>query len=282
MKNILLKLLVVLSFGSCNENAPNDNIDSNGYSLSNKTILIEQSLDNNNLITRPVIMQAPNVIDTSKSYPIVFAFHGSGGNNNSWVNHLINYTNSGEFIGIYPQGYLESWNLGPEPSNANDVEFINLIVDELQNYDNLNFDKMYAIGTSNGSGMVNKLAIETNHFKAIAPIASQLIESLPLLNSTNPVSVIQVNGAADTTIPIDGGPRLGHIFLDAYESAELWATKFNCSQNPNIIMLGQDTLYIFDSCENEKEIRYLRIEDGEHNLPLHILFQDVWAFFQRF
>lgn len=282
MKNILLKLLVVLSFGSCNENTPNDNIDSNGYSVSNKTILIEQSLDNNNLITRPVIMQTPNVIDTSKSYPIVFAFHGRGGNNNSWVNHLINYTNSGEFIGIYPQGYLESWNLGPEPSNANDVEFINLIVDELQNYDNLNFDKMYAIGTSNGSGMVNKLAIETNHFKAIAPIASQLIESLPLLNSTNPVSVLQVNGAADTTIPIDGGPMLGHVFLDAYESAELWATKFNCSQNPNIIMLGQDTLYVFDSCENEKEIRYLRIEDGEHNLPLHILFQDVWAFFQRF
>ena len=282
MKNILLKLLIILSFGSCDENSPNENLDSNSYSLSTKTILIEQSLDNNNLIIRPVIIQTPNVIDTSKSYPIVFAFHGRGGNNNSWVNHLINYTNSGEFIGIYPQGYLESWNLGPEPSNANDVEFINLIVDELQNYDNLNFDKMYAIGTSNGSGMVNKLAIETNHFKAIAPIASQLIESLPLLDSTNPVSVLQVNGAADTTIPIDGGPRLGHIFLDAYESAELWATKFNCSQNANIIMLGQDTLYVFDSCENEKEIRYLRIEDGGHNLPLHILFQDVWEFFQRF
>ena len=282
MKNILLKLLIILSFGSCDENSPNDNLDSNSYSLSTKTILIEQSLDNNNLIIRPVIIQTPDVIDTSKSYPIVFAFHGRGGNNNSWVNHLINYTNSGEFIGIYPQGYLESWNLGPEPSNANDVEFINLIVDELQNYDNLNFDKMYAIGTSNGSGMVNKLAIETNHFKAIAPIASQLIESLPLLDSTNPVSVLQVNGAADTTIPIDGGPRLGHIFLDAYESAELWATKFNCSQNANIIMLGQDTLYVFDSCENEKEIRYLRIEDGGHNLPLHILFQDVWGFFQRF
>ena len=282
MKNILLKLLIILSFGSCEENSPNDNLDSNSYILSTKTILIEQSLDNNNLIIRPVIIQTPDVIDTSKSYPIVFAFHGRGGNNNSWVNHLINYTNSGEFIGIYPQGYLESWNLGPEPSNANDVEFINLIVDELQNYDNLNFDKMYAIGTSNGSGMVNKLAIETNHFKAIAPIASQLIESLPLLDSTNPVSVLQVNGAADTTIPIDGGPRLGHIFLDAYESAELWATKFNCSQNANIIMLGQDTLYVFDSCENEKEIRYLRIEDGGHNLPLHILFQDVWEFFQRF
>ena len=92
MKNILLKSLIILSFGSCDENSPNDNLDSNSYSLSTKTILIEQSLDNNNLIIRPVIIQTPNVIDTSKSYPIVFAFHGRGGNNNSWVNHLINYT----------------------------------------------------------------------------------------------------------------------------------------------------------------------------------------------
>ena len=282
MKNILLKLLIILSFGSCDENSPNDNLDSNSYSLSTKTILIEQSLDNNNLIIRPVIIQTPDVIDTSKSYPIVFAFHGRGGNNNSWVNHLINYTNSGEFIGIYPQGYLESWNLGPEPSNANDVEFINLIVDELQNYDNLNFDKMYAIGTSNGSGMVNKLAIETNHFKAVAPIVSQLIESLPMLESTNPVSIFQVNGAADTTIPIEGGAQLGHVFLDAYESAELWAAQFNCLENPTITMLGQDTLYVFESCDDEKEVRYLRIENGGHNLPLHILFPDIWEFFQRF
>ena len=67
--------------------------------------------------------------------------------------------------------------------------------------------------------MVNKLAIETNHFKAIAPIVSQLIESLPLLESTNPVSLFQVNGAADTSIPIDGGPQFGHMFLDAFERA---------------------------------------------------------------
>jgi len=44
---------------------------------------------------------------------------------------------------------LKSWNLGTEPSKADDVDFVNLIVDSLKNYKNLNFDKMYAIGTSN-------------------------------------------------------------------------------------------------------------------------------------
>ena len=94
--------------------------------------------------------------------------------------------------------------------------------------------------------------------------------------------MFQVNGAADTSIPIDGGLQFGHVFLDAFDSAQLWASQFNCSENPNTIMLGQDTLYIFDSCDNGKEIRYLRIENGGHNLNLNILFLDVWDFFQRF
>ena len=281
MKKPIYKLILFILLLSCN-NDDNDNSENINYSLTNTTINIEQVLENDMVIVRPVIIQSPNVIDAAKNYPIVFAYHGRGGNNTSWVNQLSNYTNSGEFIGIYPQGYLESWNLGPEPSNADDVEFTNLIIEELQNYNNLDFEKIYAIGTSNGSGMVNKLAIETNHFKAVAPIVSQLIESLPMLESTNPVSIFQVNGAADTTITIEGGAQLGHVFLDAYESAELWAAQFNCLENPTITMLGQDTLYVFESCDDEKEVRYLRIENGGHNLPLHILFPDIWEFFQRF
>ena len=283
MNKTIYILFITLLIYSCNsEDSVNntDNLESNN--LISTTITIEQELEGGNTILRPVIIQAPDVIDTNKNYPVVFAYHARGGNNNSWINILGNYTNSGAFIGVYPQGYLESWNLGPEPSNADDVEFTNLIIAELESYNNLNLEKIYAIGVSNGSGMVNKLAIETNHFKAIAPIVSQLIESLPLLESTNPVSVFQVNGAADTSIPIGGGPQFGHVFLDAFESAQIWASKFNCSENPSTIMLGQDTLYIFDSCDNGKEIRYLRIENGGHNLNLNILFLDVWDFFQRF
>ena len=214
MKKLIYKLIFFFLVVSCNNSNSDNNSDNLNEVLTTKTITIEQVLENDITILRPVIIQTPNQVDLNKNYPVVFAYHGRGGSNNSWVNQLSSYTNSGEFIGIYPQGYLQSWNLGPEPSNADDVEFTNLIIEELQNYNNIDFEKIYAIGTSNGSGMVNKLGIETNHFKAIAPIVSQLIESLPILETTNPISVFQVNGALDTTIPIEGGPQLGHVFLD--------------------------------------------------------------------
>ena len=39
---------------------------------------------------------------------------------------------NGEFVGIYPQGIQRSWNLGSEASRADDVQFINLIIEELK------------------------------------------------------------------------------------------------------------------------------------------------------
>jgi len=141
---------------------------------------------------------------------------------------------------------------------------------------------MYAIGTSNGSGMVNKLGIETSHFKAIAPVVSQLMESSPLLSNTQPISVFQINGAADSVIPIGGGPRFGHLFLDALESAELWSNHFSCNSTPDIETIVEDTLYVFTDCNNGKEIRYLRVENGGHGLLNSQMIDDIWLFFQRF
>lgn len=285
LKGFIKNFLTVFFVFACNkEEAAEEIIETEtSIPLATKNISISQVIEGVEQL-RSVIIQTPNTVDVNKDYPVVFAFHGRGGTNSSWVNKLSRFTNSGEFIGIYPQGFLKSWNLGTEPSKADDVAFVNLIVEELKKYSNLNFDKMYAIGTSNGSGMVNTLAIKTNYFKAIAPIVSQLMESTPLLPSTNPISIYQVNGASDTTIPIEGGPKLGHVFLDALESAKLWANKFNCNQPPEIQMLGDDTMYIYKDCTNNKEVRYLRVEEGEHNLHWGNpnLFDDIWAFFMRF
>ena len=269
---------------SCNKTENNSNIIDSNKELETTIIYVNQSIDGAN-IDRPVIIQTPDNIDLNKNYPVVFAFHGKGGINTNWVNKLKSFTTSGDFIGIYPQGYLKSWNLGSEPSSADDVEFVNLIVEELKTYKNLNFNKLYAIGTSNGSGIVNKLGIYTSHFKAIAPVVSQLMVSMPILENTKSISVFQINGAADSVIPIDGGPGPGtHIFIDALKSAELWAQKFECSSSPDFSIIGNDSLYIFKNCSDNKEIKYLRIEQGEHNIQRSYpnLYIDIWEFFKRF
>jgi poly(3-hydroxybutyrate) depolymerase len=285
-KHLILFLIFFNSLVGCEKNSVIEQDNTVKITLNTKIITITQVIDGNPQ-NREVIIQTPNNIDVNKNYPIVFAFHGRGGTHSSWVNKLKSFTNNGEFVGVYPQGFLKSWNLGnvgSEPSNANDVVFVSLIIEELKKHSNLDFNKMYAIGTSNGSGMVNKLAIELSDFNAVAPIVSQLTEGMPIKESTKSISIFQINGAADSTIPIDGGSKLGHVFLDAKVSAELWDSNFNCNPNPELKMIGKDTLYVYKNCSKNNEVRYLRVEKGEHNLHWGNpeIFDTIWTFFQRF
>ena len=198
--------------------------------LTSKTVFIEQRIDGE-IVSRPVIIETSAEIDHLKSYPIVIALHGRGGSNKNWIQPLSKFTNSGEFIGVYPQGHLNSWNLGQEPSNANDAAFISSIIDTLLSYSNVDENKIFAVGSSNGSGMVNVLGGVNKRLKAIAPVASQLTERTEIKSNVIPLSVFQVNGDQDLLIPIDGGMKLGHPFLSASDSAKKWATHFNCNHN---------------------------------------------------
>ena len=282
--NLVFISTIFIFFFSCDSSNELVSQDLNGKkSLVTKTIYIDQIIQGTKT-ERPVIIQTSANINSDVDYPIVFALHGKGGKNTSWVNQLKSFTDSGEFVGIYPQGHLDSWNLGTEPSKADDVAFINSIIKELENYNNLNMNKIYAIGTSNGSGMVNKLGIHTSHFKAIAPVVSQLMESMPIKDNTKPLSIFQINGAKDSTIPIDGGIAFGHNFLDALKSAELWAINFECAIPPQKKIMNDKTIYTFIGCNDKKEIKYMRVENGGHNLrPIYPnMFSDIWNFFKRF
>ena len=106
--------------------------------------------------------------------------------------------NTHRFIGIYPQGYLNSWNLGKEPSKANDIYFIASIVENLEKVQKIKSINYFAVGFSNGGGLVNKLVLETNIFNSVAVFVSQLTEEL-LNNSktVNKTSVLQINGLKD-------------------------------------------------------------------------------------
>ena len=251
--------------------------------LVDSSIYIDQIIDGVN-VSREVLLEVPDTVDPSIDYPIVFAFHGRNVQNDTWINKLNHLTSIGEFVGVYPQGHQLMWNSGGnENTTANDVEFVNAILIALEDYQNLDFERVYAIGTSNGSSMTNKLALETSHFNAVSAIVSQLATSNLPNSNTNPTAVFQVNGAADTTIPIDGGPKLGYVFLEALESAQLWANAFECDDY-QLQNQGADQLYIFSNCLDAKEVRYLRIENGEHNLHWGNpqLFTDIWDFLKDF
>ena len=279
MKVKLLYVILLFNVLACKQSEINSQ-SLEGKILTSKTIFFEQQIDDD-MVSRPVIIETSANIDHLKSYPIVIALHGRGGSNNNWVQPLSKFTNSGEFIGVYPQGHLNSWNLGQEPSTADDIAFISKIIDTLLSYSNVDENKIFALGNSNGSGMVNVLGGVNKRLKAIAPVASQLNERTEIKSNAIPLSVFQVNGDQDLLIPIDGGMKLGHSFLSASDSAKKWATHFNCNHNVTVEESEQTVLHTYSDCDENVVVKYLVVKGAGHTTARDYtsLWDDVWDFF---
>ena len=249
--------------------------------------IVTQNIDGQ-LVDRPYLIRYPKNLSKDK-YPVVFFFHGSGGTGESWLadnDDVSTLVDDGKFIGIFPDGYDERWNVSNE-TNADDVEFVSLIINDLDGSGIFDVNKIYGIGISNGAGLVNRIAKETTHFKAIAPIISQQTVTIGKIVPSRAVSVFQVNGIEDDVIPVNGGSGVaGSALMSAQASAENWALNFNCNMTPTIQKKTWGSLavkqYTFGSCLDNQKVRYSIVEGAGHtaefgeNVDLYSL---IWHFF---
>ena len=183
-------------------------------------------------IGRRVLLQAPQEIDERRRYPVVFFFHGNGGRPDGFVGQMRPFMNQGRFVAVLPEGLERSWNLGPERSNADDLAFVDLIMDRLRSYRGLDLDRVFAMGYSNGSGLVHYLMGHRRHFRAGAMAASALSPNRLPGDDIRTASILQLHGTADDLCPYEGGDsRVGHTFLHAEESAATWARVMGCPRD---------------------------------------------------
>lgn len=259
-------------------------------------ITINQTIDDD-IVARTVYIKTPQNLDNEQSYPVVFAFHGAGGSANQFLNNpsLNQLIDSGEFIGIYPNGHSDDgstggyWNLGSEPTTADDIEFVDLIMQQLATYTELDTSRVYAIGFSNGAGLVNLLGKSTSHFNAIAPLFSQQSISTGDIIASNALSVFQINGDIDRIIPVNGGESVVGAFMSAQDSALNWVNAFNCETRAfeENITWGNISLdsYSYSNCDSDHEVRYMIAQDTGHGWNDRqadtMSFTEIWLFFQQ-
>lgn len=128
--------------------------------------------------TYPLFVHVPNTTIPEGGFPACILLHGNGGQGegmrNTWRNDL-----GQTHILVAPSGYLKSWNITEETSNAPDVEMINDLIDSLQKFTNINPNKIRLLGSSNGSALANRILIENkdNGIDLICGIVSQLTEA---------------------------------------------------------------------------------------------------------
>jgi poly(3-hydroxybutyrate) depolymerase len=191
----------------------------------------------------PMNINVPAGIAPPNGFPICILLHGNGGNGAGMMNEFMEILECHALVA--PTGYLNSWNICAEDSDAPDIAMINDLVNILQAYSNINPNKIRIVGSSNGAGLANNIFIENNNtgIDIVCAIVSHLNEPQYHLGnfykpsvSTDPLSsfcgydnlvnplatrkYLSISNDNDPIIPYSGGTSVvGIDFLPAETAA---------------------------------------------------------------
>lgn len=238
------------------------------------------------VIQRRFLVHTADDFDATQGTPLLFAFHGNGGDPESFVYENEGAVEDGRFIGVYPAGLAHSWNLGPEESEADDVAFTDAILGMLTGTPGVDATRPVALGWSNGAGMVHELAMESPHFVAIAPSVSHMLATKMPGPEAAEVSVLQFSGTEDDIVPYYGGIGvLDHDFLAAEESTAQWAAHNGCASTPttspdtdapDVEVPDQDrpisyTVLEWEDCGSGARVVHVRMNNIGHDMPYDMI-----------
>ena len=183
-------------------------------------LLRDQTIDINGL-ERAYHLKLP---ESPENNPLVIILHGHTGSHDQTIGDesgkspmklWLNLAEEEDFVVAVPNGTLgpedtRGWNDCRSDSDRNpdsdDVLFLSQLIDELTTEYNLNSQRVYVAGLSNGAAMAMRLAQEIpTKLAAIACIVNNLPLNSKCTDSTTPISVLYMNGTADPLIPYEGG-----------------------------------------------------------------------------
>jgi polyhydroxybutyrate depolymerase len=230
---------------------------------------IDQVVNGENL-ERSFHIMAPSRIDENINYPVLFAFHGRGGRGRNFVSSLIPFAEAGRFVAILPNGIDRGWNLGADPTQPDDLAFVDSIIDYLLQFRGLNLGRMYALGFSNGAGLVHQLAANRSHFTAHAAMATALIEGNEPSAEVHRASFLTLHGVDDPVCPYEGGPgRVRANFIAAEASAQIWADQLGCPRSPSEAgdTEAGNRRFVWAPCDEGHRVVHYGVVGSEHNIP---------------
>lgn len=244
----------------------------------------------------------PQSIVVQRERPLVIYLHGANGN--GWIQMQSSYfrtiADREDFLIAMPQALLGTYNGesiyqwdAHELFPWDDVAFFNKIIEYMDTYYDVDVNRIYLSGMSNG-GFMTFYAAEQMQDKlaAIAPIAGLM--SSNVFNGysiDHPIPLCYMHGTADSIVKMNSGITLNQVL-------NLWIYINGCNhagtqqELPDIDKTDNATVTLFkySGSSPNSEIRYYRINGGGHSVPgiepgstFDInAFEEIWSFFKRF
>ena len=247
-------------------------------------------------VNREYVLYVPDSYDGSFSVPVVLNFHGFSGDAYQYMNEadMRRLAEAETFILIYPQGLdLDGephWNAcpngGDNKSDIDDFGFIETLVEEVSSNYNIDLERIYAVGYSNGGMMAYGLA---NHkSELIAAVASVSGAMLDCTGPTShPMPVIHLHGTDDFDLPYNGN----NYYNSVQNTLDYWTNFNNTNSEPivNFDNIGEIEIehYIYNNGNNSVSVEHYKYIGGDH-LWFMSSFQGqntselVWNFLSRY
>ena len=208
--------------------------------------------------TRQYLEYVPASYDSSTPTPVVFIFHGLGGNmyevrDNADFDRI---ADAHGWITITPQAlattlslmdtsvFWTAWHSGVMACAFGDTVIANegvddtglmmAILDTLASHYNIDQNNVFCTGVSMGGFMSNRMAIEHgDRIKAIASVCGTIGNEIISYTPVGHVSAMHVHGTADSIVTYAGGNfQYGitvNVGLGAEETVEFWRSYNQCS-----------------------------------------------------
>lgn len=166
-------------------------------------------------IARTYRLIVPASVDLAAASPIVFAFHGFLLDSKDF---MARYTEFGalaekeKFVVVFPQGLERRWEILGDTNR--DIVFFDALLEHLKKSYNLDLNRVYATGMSNGGYFSNLLAAKRSDvIAAIAPHSSGMgVLGLTGVKAKRKYAVLVIHGTADNIVPLAEGVRTRDLY----------------------------------------------------------------------
>lgn len=228
----------------------------------------------------------PPELDLTQPAPAILALHGRPGTG-AGMAYLLDahaYAREHSLVMVYPDGANNEWNSvrgfsGFDSSGVDDTDFLVRLVGDLSIDLNLDPNRVFVLGFSNGGFMTQRLACEASDtFAGFAFVGATLFAGIPsLCEDTPPVPILYIHGTHDAVVSWNGITQgQTTLYLSALDTLAFWIEHNGCR-----VELGEHTAFspedpsastfahrfTFPDCTPHGDVVFWTIENGGHNLP---------------
>lgn len=233
-------------------------------------------------VERTALVHIPPSYDGKTKMPVVVFLHSmmSDADEAAELTELSQKADKEGFIVVYPdaRGWfgdkLRTWNIGSSPIyQVSDVDFVKTIIDTSKRSLNVDGDRVYVAGFSNGGMLAYEVGSKlSDRVAAIACVSGCMTgkETMP----KEPVSTLIVHGTDDGIVPMRGAemPMVASLIgipsmKPVSYARDFWAKSNNVDQTSKEEIAPGICVECITQPESKVEVKQYIIKGGRHGFP---------------